>query len=238
MAMRALMYSFGSTEQDAEGRVTLNSKETVEAVKFVRALYKETMTPEVFTWDPASNNRFLISGKGSYILNAISALRTAEKTNPDVAKKLMLWKTPQGPVRRQGLEHVIGVYVIWKFAENKDLAKQFLLDFIDNFEAAFVASEFYDFPTFANAVPNLNDRIAKDPVSDPPDKLKILQTGLEWATNVGFPGYSTAPIDEAFNTFVIPTMMAKAARDEMSPEDAVQAAEKEMKRIFEKWEKR
>jgi multiple sugar transport system substrate-binding protein len=238
MAMRALMYSFGSTEQDAEGRVTLNSKETVEAVKFVRALYKETMTPEVFTWDPASNNRFLISGKGSYILNAISALRTAEKTNPDVAKKLFLWKTPQGPVRRQGLEHVIGVYVIWKFAENKDLAKQFLLDFIDNFEAAFVASEFYDFPTFANAVPNLNDRIAKDPVSDPPDKLKILQTGLEWATNVGFPGYSTAPIDEAFNTFVIPTMMAKAARDEMSPEDAVKAAEKEMKRIFEKWEKR
>jgi multiple sugar transport system substrate-binding protein len=64
MAMRALMYSFGSAEQDAEGRVTLNSKETVEAVKFVRALYKETMTPEVFTWDPASNNRFLISGKG------------------------------------------------------------------------------------------------------------------------------------------------------------------------------
>jgi multiple sugar transport system substrate-binding protein len=238
MAMRALMYSFGSTEQDAEGRVTLNSKETVEAVKFVRALYKETMTPEVFTWDPASNNRFLISGKGSYILNAISALRTAEKTNPDVAKQLFLWKTPQGPVRRQGLEHVIGIYVIWKFAENKDLAKQFVLDFIDNFEAAFVASEFYDFPTFANAVPNLNDRIAKDPVSDPPDKLKILQTGLEWATNVGFPGYSTAPIDEAFNTFVIPTMMAKAARDEMSPEDAVKAAEKEMKRIFEKWEKR
>jgi multiple sugar transport system substrate-binding protein len=238
MAMRALMYSYGSTEQDAEGRVTINSKETVEAVKFARALYKETMTPEVFTWDPASNNRFLVSGKGSYILNAISALRTAEKTNPDIAKKLFLWKTPQGPVRRQGLEHVIGVYVIWKFAEQKELAKQFLIDLIDNFEAAFVASEFYDFPTFANAVPNLNDRLTKDPVSDPPDKLKILQTGLEWATNVGFPGYSTAPIDEAFNTFVIPTMMAKAARDEMSPEDAVKAAEKEMKRIFEKWEKR
>jgi multiple sugar transport system substrate-binding protein len=238
MAMRALMYSYGSTEQDAEGRVTINSKETVEAVKFVRALYKETMTPEVFTWDPASNNRFLISGKGSYILNAISALRTAEKTNPDIAKNLFLWKTPQGPVRRQGLEHVIGVYVIWKFAEQKDLAKQFLLDLIDNFEAAFVASEFYDFPTFAKAVPDLNDHIAKDPVSDPPDKLKILQTGLEWATNVGFPGYSTAPIDEAFNTFVIPTMMAKAARDEMSPENAVKAAEKEMKRIFEKWAKR
>ena len=193
------------------------------------------MTPEVFTWDPASNNRFLISGRGSYILNAISAIRTAQKTTPDVAKDIYLWKTPAGPVRSQGLEHVMGVYVIWKFAENKEAAKQFLVDYIDNFEAAFVASEFYDFPTFANAVPNLQELIANDPASNPPDKLKIIGTGLEWATNVGFPGYATAPIDEVFNTFIIPTMMAKAARDELSPEDAVHAAEKEIKRIFEKW---
>jgi multiple sugar transport system substrate-binding protein len=238
MAMRAIMYSYGSTIQDEDGRVVINSKNTVEAVKYVRALYKETMTPEVFTWDPASNNRFLISGKGSYILNAISAIRTAQKTSPEVAKNIFLWKTPAGPVKRQGLEHVMGVYVIWKFAENKELAKKFLLDYIDGFEAAFVASEFYDFPTFEKAVPNLQDRIANDPVSDPPDKLKIIGTALEWATNVGYPGYATAPIDEVFNTFVVNTMMAKAARDEMSPEDAVNAAEKEIKRIFEKWEKR
>jgi multiple sugar transport system substrate-binding protein len=238
MAMRAIMYSYGSTVQDEEGRVVINSKQTVEAVKYVRALYKETMTPEVFTWDPASNNRFLVSGKGSYILNAISAIRTAQKTNPEIAKNIFLWKTPAGPVKRQGLEHVMGVYVIWKFAENKELAKQFLIDYIDDFEAAFVASEFYDFPTFENAVPNLQDRIANDPVSDPPDKLKIIGTALEWATNVGYPGYATAPIDEVFNTFVVNTMMAKAARDEMSPEEAVSAAEKEIKRIFEKWEKR
>ena len=235
MALRAIMYSYGSTVQDEEGQVVINSKATIEAVKYVRALYKETMTPEVFTWDPASNNRFLISGRGSYILNAISAIRTAQKTTPDVAKDIYLWKTPAGPVRRQGLEHVMGVYVIWKFAQNKEAAKQFLVDYIDNFEAAFVASEFYDFPTFANAVPNLQERIANDPASHPPDKLKIIGTGLEWATNVGFPGYATAPIDEVFNTFIIPTMMAKAAREELSPEAAVSAAEKEIKRIFEKW---
>jgi multiple sugar transport system substrate-binding protein len=238
MALRAIMYSFGSTIQDEDGNVVINSKETVEAAKFVRALYTETMTPEVFTWDPASNNRFLISGRGSYILNAISAIRTAQKANPDVAKNIYLWKTPEGPVRRQGLEHVMGVYVIWKFAENKEAAKQFLVDYIDNFKEAFVASEYYDFPTFANAVPNLQQYLERDKASDPPDKLKVIGTGLEWATNVGYPGYATAPIDEVFNTFVIPTMMAKVARDEMSPEAAVSAADKEVKRIFEKWAKR
>jgi hypothetical protein len=30
-------------------------------------------------------------------------------------------------------------------------------------------------------------------------------------------------------------MFAKAARDEMSPEDAVDAADKEVRRIFDKW---
>ncbi|RMF88201.1 MAG: extracellular solute-binding protein [Nitrospinota bacterium] len=238
MAMRAIMYSHGSTVQDEEGQVVINSKATVEAVKYVRALYKETMTPEVFTWDPSSNNRFLISGRGSYILNAISALRTAQKTNPDVAKNIFLWKTPEGPVKRQGLEHVMGVYVIWKFAENIDLAKQFLIDYIDNFEEAFRASEFYDFPTFENAVPDLEAAISNDAASHPPDKLKVIGTALEWATNVGYPGYATAPIDEVFNTYVIPTMFAKAARDELSPEEAVRAAEKEIKRIFAKWEKK
>ena len=37
MAMRTIMYSFGAHEQDANGYLTLNSKNTVEAVKFVKA---------------------------------------------------------------------------------------------------------------------------------------------------------------------------------------------------------
>jgi multiple sugar transport system substrate-binding protein len=63
----------------------------------------------------------------------------------------------------------------------------------------------------------------------------VLGNVLDWATNVGYPGYATAAIDEVFNTFVIPTMFAKVARDEMGPEEAARAAEKEMKRIFAKW---
>ena len=51
----------------------------------------------------------------------------------------------------------------------------------------------------------------------PPDKYKVLGDVLDWATNVGYPGYATAAIDEVFNTFVIPTMFAKAARDELTP---------------------
>jgi multiple sugar transport system substrate-binding protein len=237
MAMRAIMYSFGSHEQNAEGQLTINSKETVEAVKFARALYQEAMTPEVFTWDVSSNNRFMLAGKGSFAMNAISITRTAEKDVPEMSKKIQLSRTPAGPVRRMGLEHVMSVYVIWKFSENKEGAKQFFLDLVDNYRTAFLESEFYNFPSFPNTVPDLQELIAKDPKGEPPDKYKILGDFINNATNVGYPGYSTAAIDEVFSTFIIPTMFAKAARDEMSPEDAVKAAEREMKRIFAKWEK-
>ena len=52
MAMRALLWSFGGAEQDEHGNVTINSKQTVEALKFMKALYQETETSEVFTWTP------------------------------------------------------------------------------------------------------------------------------------------------------------------------------------------
>jgi multiple sugar transport system substrate-binding protein len=235
MAMRALMWSFGASEQDAEGRVAINSPQTIESLKFMRALFKEAQTNEVFTWDPSSNNRGILAGKLSFVCNAISVTRTAEKENPDMSKKLQIVPAPKGPVRRMAAEHVMDCYAIWKFAENQEGAKQFLVDYIDAFGEAFKQSEFYNFPCFPKTVPDLKQQIANDPKGVPPDKYKVLGDVLEWATNVGYPGFASAAVDEAFNTFVIPTMFAKVARDELSPEDSVRAAEKELKRIWDKW---
>jgi multiple sugar transport system substrate-binding protein len=235
MAVRAILWSFGGSEQDEEGRVTINSKGTLEALKYMKALYKDAETPEVFTWDPSSNNRGILAGKLSYVANAISVTRTAEKDNPEMSKQIQLVPAPKGPVRRIAAEHVMDCYVVWNFAENKEGAKRFLVDYIDAFADAFKASEFYNFPCFTQTVPNLKDLIANDPKASPPDKYKVLGNVLEWATNVGYPGYATAAIDEVFNTFQLPTMFAKVARDEMSPEDAVRTAEREIKRIFDKW---
>jgi multiple sugar transport system substrate-binding protein len=235
MAMRALMWSFGASEQDAEGRVIINSPQTIEALEFMRALFKEAETGEVFTWDPSSNNRGMLAGKLSFVANAISVTRTAEKENPDMSKKIQVVPAPRGPVRRMAAEHVMDCYAVWKFAENKEGAKKFLVDYIEAFGEAFKASEFYNFPCFPKTVPDLKQQISNDPKASPPDKYKVLGSVLEWATNVGYPGYATAAVDEAFNTFVIPTMFAKVARDELSPADAARAAETELKRIWGKW---
>ena len=52
--------------------------------------------------------------------------------------------------------------MIWKFAENIDGAKKFLVDYVGNFHQAFDASEVYNFPCFPKQVPDLKQLVAKD----------------------------------------------------------------------------
>ena len=125
--------------------------------------------------------------------------------------------------------------MIWKFARNIDGAKQFLVDLVGEFPAVFRESEFYNFPCYPTTVPDLAAQLASDPKADPPGKYEVLSNVLDWATNIGYPGYATAATDEVFNTFVIPTMFSRVAKDEATPEEAAGAAEQQIRRIFERW---
>lgn len=238
MVMRAIMYSFGAHEQDEAGNLVLNSKQTLEAVKYVKSLFEEAMIPEVFSWDASSNNRMMVAGKGSLALNAISMTREAEEVNPELSRKILLAKTARGPVLRIGPNNVTFVYVVWKFGENIEGAKKFLVDYVTNFRQAFLAGRFYDFPCFPKSVPDMDKLIGNDPKTRPPDKYKVLEDVREWATNVGYPGHSNAAIDEIFGTWVINTMFAKAASGAETPEDAIKAADVACKRIFAKWKEK
>ena len=203
-------------------------------MKLARAIYKETMDPEVLSWDDAGNNRFLASGKGCWIHNPISAYRTIQQSNPELADKIFLWKTPAGPVRRL----VAGgprSYVIWKFARNQDAAKAFLRYYAEHWVEGFKASTGYNHPIFANVVPQPMPILSNDPSSHPPDKLKILETANEWHAVYGYPGPAGPAADEVANACIIPDMMAAAATDKMTPEEAVAWAEKQIHGIYKKW---
>jgi len=235
MALRALLWSFGGAEQDEHGNVTINSKNTVEALKYMKALYEESETKEVFTWTPPSNNQAMLAGKVSFVANAISITRQSERDNMPIDSNIMVSRALKGPVRRIAAEHVMNCYVIWEFAENKDGAQKFLIDWMDHFHEGFVAGQFYNFPCFPKTVPNLKAEIANDPRAHPADKYKVLGDVLDWATNVGYPGFASAAIDEAFTTWVIPTMFAKVAQGQETAENAAKAAETEYKRIFDRF---
>jgi multiple sugar transport system substrate-binding protein len=237
MMVRALLWSYGAQEQDeSSSKVMINSKATVEAIKLMTAIYKESETAEVFTWDPSSNNRFFVSGKGHIIQNAISAIRTLEKQNPELAKKAGLALPAAGPGgKRMASEHLLHCYVVWQFGENPEMAKKFIVDLIGSYNDAFLASEFYNFPSFSKSVSDLKGKLAADKVN--PEEYAILGDFEKYSAYPGYPGYTTAAIDECFNTFVLPDIFARVAKGEMSAEDSAKQAEADMKRIFAKWNK-
>jgi len=238
IALRVLLLCFGGAEQDANGAPALASKETVEAVKYVTALYREAMTPAVLAWDPSSNNRAMLAGQSSLVMNAISITRSAENDRLPIGSKIALARPPRGPARRIGLPHATSVYVVWKFAENVEGAKAFLVDLVGHSREAFQASESYDFPAFPDRVKDLPALLAKDPKASPPDKYAVLADALDWMTNLGAPGYANAALDDAYGTWVLNTMFARAATGADTAEAAVKQADQKLRQIWQKWQAR
>jgi maltose-binding protein MalE len=236
MILRALMWSHGASIQDENSKVVINSPETVAAVEFMTRLFKQTMTNEVFSWNAASNNQGMVAGKLSYIVNSISAWRTAQGTNPTVADDIFFVPALRGPKTALAAQHVLYNWIVPKHAANPDAAKEFLLHYTANFPAATYASKLYDFAAFDKVSTQRSTWLATDPFgAKPPDKLKFLTDAVKWSVNIGYPGPSNTAEGEVFNTFIIPNMFARAARGEASPQQAVADAERQITPIFAKW---
>ena len=235
---RGLLWSYGASVQDHTGtKIVLDSKQAVEAVKFAAALYKDAMTSDVLSWNNSSNNQYLDSGVGSYIINPISAYRSAQKINKKLADDIFVIGPPKGPVAQ-----LIGAssefYGIWKFAKNKEGAIEFLKYYSANWPAAFKASEGYNNPCFDGLVPKPMPILSNDPTSHPHDKLAILQSSGDWSALPGYPGPATPAMDEINYAFIIPDMMAKAATGALSPEASVKWAAQRCEAIMKKWQRK
>jgi multiple sugar transport system substrate-binding protein len=221
-------------------------------------LYNRTLTPEVFGWTAASNNQLLIAGKASYILNSISAYRSAQKDVPEVAKDIFFTPALKGPRGTAwACEHVIYVTVIPKAAKkNADLAKRFLLDRVANYDRAMWESKLYNSPAFFSAPVPAGDRgypavaeakhlrdlhnawFSKDPFALPgerTDKLITLKDAEKWSANVGFPGTANPAEGEIFGTYVLPGMFARVAQGNQTAEESVKQSAAQCQSIFDKW---
>lgn len=245
LANRAAIWSFGGSVQDEQENVVINSPETIEAVEYLAQLYNQSMTAEVFEWNAASNNRGLVAGELSFIVNSVSAYRSLQKVNVEAAKNIGFVEALHGPRGDQHVSaHVLSIYVIPKYVEGDELAaaKEFLLHLTKNYNQAVFNSELYNFPAFKSTVPELYDEdgwLDTDPFeSYPADKLKLLVEADAWVTSLGYPGPANPAIAEIYTRNIITTMVQQVAQGEQSAAEAVAAAEVEIEAIFEKWRAR
>ena len=149
----AIFAAFGGSLIDAEGKSQLKSDGTRQALEYAQRLVKFYPSDAV-SFDDASNNRALISGKTALIFNPPSAWAVARRDNRPVAADCWTFPAPAGPKGRflPTLSFFWGVY---DFSRNKAAGKE-LVEFLmqrENVEARCDASDGYDLPPYAK----LND---------------------------------------------------------------------------------
>lgn len=144
----ALFRSYGAVLVDEKDKIKVNSAETRTVLEYAKKLCA-VMPPDVYAWDDASNNRWLISGKGGGVMNPPSSWAVAKRDNPKIAEQCWTHDMPKGPKGRF-VGYLPYFWAIWGFSKNKQAAKDLLLHLSEKEQAhKFVnASQGFDIPPF------------------------------------------------------------------------------------------
>jgi ABC-type glycerol-3-phosphate transport system substrate-binding protein len=142
-----IIYSaFGAELVNAKGDITVDTPEVRQMLEYCQKLVK-FLPPDTVSYDDASNNRALISGRSALIMNPPSAWAVAKRDAPDVAADTWHFPCPVGPKGRF-IPYNYSFYGTWKFGKNKTAAKELIvfLQQREQVEQRCIASEGYDIP--------------------------------------------------------------------------------------------
>ena len=230
-----LLWDFGGAEVDKSGKkVVLNSKNTIDSVKFLQALWKDACDEGGLAWDDTNNNRAFHAGELSATLNGASIYIVAkrqkdkikdEKGNPmvdDIDHAALL---PAGPAGQFAL-YLPFQHSVMKYSKNQKLAKDFLKwHHADaNYEKWFQVNSGYS----VGSTRKWEDHAMWSKVDKP---LRVFQRAASKTLMLGHQGPATAHATEAYTKYIIVDMYAKAAGGTKA-EDAVKWAEGELKKIY------
>jgi len=227
------MWSFGGKEVEADGKtVAVNSKETVESVKFMTAFWKDSHDEGGLAWDDTNNNRAFLSGTISATLNGasiyIETLRKPDVYQTEDGKQMktdiLHAPLPAGP-GGQYMFHANQSTMLMGYSKNQKPAMEFLKWFHTpaNYEPWFHVQK--GFACGPAKMWETNKMWGEDPVMTP------YATAPKYGRTPGFAGRPNQKAAEALTKYIIVDMYAKAVQG-MPAEDAVKWAEGELKKIY------
>lgn len=227
-----LLWAFGGQEIDAAGKVAINSKETVEAVKWMASAWKESFDEGGLAWDDASNNRAFLAGTICATLNGASIYIESTR-KPDAYKTadgkplkddIFHGPLPAGPKGQFGM-HTYTSHVLPSYSKNQKAAKDFLR-FIhkkENYDQWF--STGLGFYTPGTTGWENHELWKKDPIMAP------YAVAGKLGLTPGHPGEPNAKAAEVLTKYLIGNMFAAAIKGQAA-EEAVKACEAQLKSIY------
>src|SRR6516225_5100081 len=227
------LWSWAGKEVEADGKtVVLNSKETIDSVKYAVPFWKEAHDEGGLAWDDSSNNRALLSGTISCTNNGASIYLEAKK-KPDsylTEKGTPLWKEilhaplPKGAGGQFNLPGA-NTHMLMSYSKNQKAAKDFLrwVNSKEIFEQWFTSQQGYTSGAtrYWEEDPVWNVDPILLPFRDIPNKGRL----------VGYAGPPGRAAAEAVTKYIIVDMYAKAVQG-MPAEDAVKWAHDELVKVY------
>jgi ABC-type glycerol-3-phosphate transport system substrate-binding protein len=203
----AMFAAFGAEVISAKGDITVRSDNVTQVLEYAQQLVKH-LPEDAVSYDDASNNRALISGKSALIWNPPSAWAVARRDAPKVAEDCWTFPAPKGP---KGRFVPLGAFSwgIWNFSPNKTAAKE-LIEFLslrENVEARCKASLGYDVPPFSS----MTDFKIWDEVGPPTGTVyhyPIRKSHHQESCIAVAPAPPEIAV-QAYNRGTLPTMLAK-----------------------------
>ena len=199
--------AFGADLVDAKGNITVDSDNVREAMEYAKRMVP-FLPSDTVSYDDASNNRALISGRSAMIWNPPSAWAVAKRDAMKVAEDCWTFPNPRGPKGRMVPMRPY-FFGLWSFAQNKPAARDLLayLGAREQIETLTTAVDGYDIPPYGS----MADFKVWEEVGPP--KGTVYNYPLRpWHDGEYFITGSSGPPDlgvQAWNRGLIPTMVSK-----------------------------
>jgi multiple sugar transport system substrate-binding protein len=227
------LWSWGGKEVEADGKtVALNSKETIESVKFMTDFYKDAHDEGGLAWDDTNNNRAFLSGTISATLNGasiyIESLRKPDSYQTDkgrpMKEDILHAPLPRGPAG-QFSYHAPFTNMLMKYSKQQDAAKKLLawISSKDGHDKWFLSQK--GFSIGATKDWQKHKMWDEDPVMLP------FRNAADNAKFPGYPGPAGRKAAEALSKYIVIDMYAKAVQG-MPAEAAVKWAHDEMAKVY------
>ena len=224
-----LVWSHGGKVTDEQGKVTINSKETVEALKYARALY-QTFIPGTQSWLDTSNNKALLAGEIGLTQNGVSLYFSAKNsTDPKIAAMaadMNHANMPIGPAGRVTQGALAVNAMVFKHTKFPNAAKAYLTYMMeaDQYDKWLTGS----FGYWGQPLKAYADSAVWD--SDP--KIALYKTTMENSYWYAYPGAINEQSGAVLADWVVVDMVAAASTGSVTPEDAAKEAERRAKRYY------
>jgi multiple sugar transport system substrate-binding protein len=224
-----LLWSFGGREVDENGKVAINSPETLRACEFLQEFWNAACDESGLAWDDSSNNRAFFAETIGATLNGASIYFVArynpEKAPPGLADKIGHFLNPQGPAGRY---HSILPFThgIAQYSKQKDAAKDFIRFLMGKkaYETYILVQKGYGL----GATPDWENHPfwKEDPAVEP------YRLNAKYGRNFGWPGPYDRKAAEVQAKYIIIDLFARVARGD-SPKASIAQTERELKNVYE-----